>query len=270
MQITLAGKTVHIATGEARPRVGQPSLLFIHGAGMTHTVWALQSRYFASRGRNVLAVDLPGHGGSEGAALDSIPALADWIVALLEQLDLGQAALIGHSMGALVALDAAARYPEWVSALGLLGVAADMPVNQALLDAAAEDRAAAIDMMTGWGFGPAGLIGGNRQSGGWMLGGIRALMLNNIRAFPGALYCDLKACNDYADGRRHAGAVTQPTFVVTGAVDLMTPARAGRKLAQAMTGVPHGAALIELPAVGHMMMQEAPDAVLDAMLAANL
>ena len=129
--------SVFVATGGRAPDAGAPLVVFLHGAGMDHSVWALQSRWFAHHGRSVLAVDLPGHGGSEGPALASIEALADWTAGALERLGGGKALLVGHSMGSLVALEAAARRPDRVAAIGLIGTAATMPVHPTLLAAAA-------------------------------------------------------------------------------------------------------------------------------------
>ncbi|MEM6902621.1 MAG: alpha/beta hydrolase [Pseudomonadota bacterium] len=266
MLFEVNGAQAFAATGGRDLVKGQPAIVFIHGAGMDHSVWALQTRYFAHRGRNVLALDLPGHGKSEGDALTSIEAMGDWIVSAMTALGIDQAAMVGHSMGSLIALDLAARLPEKVSAIGLVGTAADMPVNQALLDAAAEDKQEAIDMVTGWGFGPPGQFGGHRGPGLWMLGGGQRLMQNTIAASSGVLYHDLKACNDFAGGMDKAASVSQPAFLVLGSEDKMTPARAGQKLAKAMAAVPGGAKVTTLDGIGHMVMIEAPDDTLDAMI----
>ena len=93
---------------------------------MDHTIWALQTRYFAHHGRSVLAPDLPGHGRSGGPALESIAAMADWVDAFLQTAGIATAALVGHSMGALIALETAARFGARVRALALLGAAALM------------------------------------------------------------------------------------------------------------------------------------------------
>src|SRR5437868_8841070 len=92
-----------------------PTIVFIHGAQNDHSVWALQTRYFAHHGFGVLAVDLPGHGRSKGAPLTSVEAMADWLLALLDTAGAGQAMLVGHSMGSLIALEAAHRAPQRVS-----------------------------------------------------------------------------------------------------------------------------------------------------------
>ena len=89
--------------------------MFVHGAAHDHSVWAWQSRYFAHHGFNVLAVDLPGHGRSAGEAQSSVEAIADWIAALLDAVGVKRAALVGHSLGSLAVLEAAARYPVRVA-----------------------------------------------------------------------------------------------------------------------------------------------------------
>src|SRR3954447_15078500 len=112
MELTVAGHTVFAATGGRDLDRNAPLIVLIHGAGMDHSVWSLQARYLAHHGRAVLAVDLPGHGRSGGAALGSIAELADWVPALLDAAGVKQAALVGHSMGAITALEAAGRHPD--------------------------------------------------------------------------------------------------------------------------------------------------------------
>ncbi|HMA15290.1 MAG TPA: alpha/beta hydrolase [Kiloniellaceae bacterium] len=258
MDLTVAGAHVHAATGGHAFDPERPLVVFLHGAGMDHTVWALPARYFAHRGRAVLAVDLPGHGKSDGEALTSIAAMADWVTALLDAVDVGTAALAGHSMGALVALEAAARHAGRLRALALLGAAPKMPVHPDLLAAAKADDHAAFDLMTSWGFGPAGQLGGARVPGSWLMGGGERL-LERVR--PGVLHADLAACNAYADGMDSAAKVECPTAVIMGSDDRMTPARAGAKLAAAIPA----ARAITIPACGHMMLAEKPDETLDAL-----
>src|SRR5262249_59855071 len=98
-----------------------PAVLLLHGAGLDHVVWALPARSLAHRGRAVLAPDLPGHGRSQGPALASIGELAGWVLRLLDATGIKQAALVGHSMGALVALATAAAAPPRGRALARLG-----------------------------------------------------------------------------------------------------------------------------------------------------
>lgn len=258
MQLTVDGRAVFAATGGRDFDPALPAVIFVHGAGMDRTVWALQTRFFAYHGRSVLALDLPGHGRSEGPALETIAAIADWLPGLMTAAGLESAALAGHSMGALAVLDCAARHGERVGALALLGAAPKMPVHPDLLAAAAADDHLAFELVNAWGHGPSGHLGGARAPGLWLLGGGERLL---ERSAPGVLYRDLAACNAYQDGPARAAAVKCPTLLVLGGDDRMTPAKAGRKLAEAI-----GGARVEVIAdSGHMMMSEKPDAALDAL-----
>src|ERR1700730_8550730 len=153
MRLNVNGTDTFVATGGREFDPALPLVVFLHGAGLDHTVWALLSRWFAHRGTAVLAPDLPGHGRSGGDPLGSINALADWTAALIETAKAGAARIIGHSMGSLVALETAARHPKNVTAIGLIGAAAAMPVAADLLNAAKADQHAAIDMASIWGYG---------------------------------------------------------------------------------------------------------------------
>jgi pimeloyl-ACP methyl ester carboxylesterase len=258
MQLTVDGKAVFAATGGRDFAAGRPAVVMLHGAGLDHVVWALPARSLAHRGRAVLAPDLPGHGRSPGPALSSIAELADWLVRLFDAADIADAALVGHSMGSLVALEAAARAPARVRALALLGVAARMSVHPDLLRAAADDRPHAANLIVSWGHGPAGHFGGNPAPGVWLMGGGQRLL---ARSAEGVLAADLAACNAY-DATAAAPRVTCPTLLLLGAKDRMTPPGRAKALAAALAK----AETVILPDAGHMMTGEAPDAVIDALL----
>jgi pimeloyl-ACP methyl ester carboxylesterase len=258
MQLLVDGIEVHAATGGREPDPARPLVVFLHGAALDHTVWALLARFFAHRGCAVLAPDLPGHGHSGGAPLPSIAALADWTAALIGGAGANKAALVGHSMGSLIALETAARHPRCVTAIGLIGAAAAMPVTAALLDAAKANDHAAIDMLRIWGYGFRAGLGGSLAPGLWMLGGAERLL---ERARPGVLFTDLAACNDFRDGLASAAKVAAPATLVLGELDLMTPVKAGRALAAALPN----ARVVVLAGAGHMLMSERPDEVLAAL-----
>ncbi len=258
MWIDLDGTRTFVATGGQPLRPELPSVVLIHGAGLDHSVWALQSRWFAHHGRDVLAVDLPGHGRSAGAPLRTIADMADFIVRLLDALGIAEAALVGHSMGSFVALEAARRHPARVRALGLIGTAAAMPVHPDLLAAAEANSRDAIAMLTIWGTGFAAGLGGCRAPGMWMSGGAEAVW---ARAAPGVLHADLAACDAYKDAPLAAAAVTCPAVIVQGGSDIMTPPRGTRALATSMPG----ATLTVLGGAGHMLLTERPDDVLAAL-----
>lgn len=258
MQLVVNGVKTWAGTGGRDFDSTLPLVVFLHGAGLDHTVWALLARWFAHRGCGVLAPDLPGHGRSGGEPLGSINAMADWTAALGETVQARTARIIGHSMGSLVALATAARYPERVAAIGLIGTAAAMPVAPDLLAAARADDHAAIDMVSIWGYGFRAGLGGSLAPGMWMLGGAERLL---ERAHPGVLFTDLSACNDYRDGLAAAAKVTAPATLVLGERDMMTPAKAGSELAAAL----RNARVITLKGAGHMLVSERPDEVLAAL-----
>ena len=146
MQFTVNGRTAYAATGGREFDTSKPVIVFIHGAGLDHTCWQLQSRWFAWHGWSAIAVDLPAHGRSEGPPLDTIEAMCGWVLAVMDAANVSKAALVGHSMGAVVALETAAKSPERVTGLGLLGISSSMPVHPALLAAAKETPPLAVTM----------------------------------------------------------------------------------------------------------------------------
>jgi pimeloyl-ACP methyl ester carboxylesterase len=186
--------------------------------------------------------------------------MAEWLGDLIQTLRVPSAHLVGHSMGALIGLDLAARHPDRITRLALLGAAPRMPVHPALLEAAARPEPLAAELICDWGFGPAGHFGGHKAPGSWMLG--HALRLLGASSGP-RLHTDLIACNAYEEGLQAGAKLRCPTLVVAGAADRMTPARQAARLAEAI----EGARIVTLPACGHMMMVEQPDATLDALIA---
>lgn len=96
---------------------GAPGLVFVHGWSCDRTYWSRQMGYFAER-YQVLAIDLEGHGesGVDRRAW-TMPAFGDDVVAVVQKLELGDLALIGHSMGGDVIIEAALRLPNRVAGL---------------------------------------------------------------------------------------------------------------------------------------------------------
>jgi pimeloyl-ACP methyl ester carboxylesterase len=258
MQLSVNGLDVFAAAGGRDFDATLPALVFLHGAGFDHSTWALHSRWFAHHGFAVLAPDLPGHGRSAGPALTSIREMADWTVALLDSAGAKSAHLIGHSMGSLIALEAAATHPERVSALSLIGTAAVMTVGPDLLKAAEANDRAAIDMVSIWGLGFNAELGGSLAPGLWMHGAAQATLK---RCPPGVLFSDLAACNAYQDALAAAAKIKVPTRLILGEKDMMTPAKAGKQLAAAFSH----ARTIVVPGAGHMIMAERPDDLLAAL-----
>jgi pimeloyl-ACP methyl ester carboxylesterase len=258
MNISVNGNEAFASTGGREFDRSQPTIVLLHGAGFDQTAWALHSRWFAHHGYGVLAPDMPGHGRSCGAPLRTIAEMADWTAALLEAAGVEKATLIGHSMGSLVALETAARYPAKVSALGLIGTTATMNVGPDLLKAAEANNHAAVDMVSIWGLGFDAELGGSLAPGLWMHGGAQRVL---ERCRPGVLFSDLCACNAYQDALAAAAKITIPTTLVLGERDLMTPSRGGKALAAAL---PNSRTVV-LSGAGHMMMAERPDELLAAL-----
>lgn len=258
MELTVQDKRAYCYTGGKPFAANMPTVVFIHGAQHDHSVWILQSRYLAHHGYSVLALDLPGHGRSEGPALPSVEALADWVVSLLDAAGIKEAALVGHSMGSLVALECAGRHPRCVNRIALVGAAFPMRVSQELLDATRDDEPLAQDMVNIWSHSSYAHYPSNPGPGFWVMGENLRLMQ---RQKPGVMHVDFVACNAYAAGMDRAAQVQCPALFVLGKRDLMTPARSGRDLAKAIKG----ARVVEVAGSGHALMAEKPDDVLDAL-----
>jgi pimeloyl-ACP methyl ester carboxylesterase len=258
MQLSVNVTDTFVATGGRPFEPSLPAVVLLHGAGFDHSTWALHSRWFAHHGYSVLAPDLPGHGRSSGKPLTTIADMADWTAALLDAASARQARLVGHSMGSLIALETAARHPDKVSGLSLIGTAATMTVGPDLLKAAEANDPSAIAMVSIWGLGFSAELGGSLAPGLWMHQGAQRVLQ---RCAPGVLHSDLHACNAYQNALAAAAQIKVPATFILGERDMMTPAKAGKTLAAA---IPHARTVV-LPAAGHMMMVEQPDELLAAL-----
>ncbi len=237
------------------------TILFIHGAAMDHSVWSHQSRYFAYHGRNVLAVDLPGHGRSRAAACARIGEYADWVGEVAAHA-VGRAVhLVGHSMGALIALQCAAawRAAMPLASLSLLGFGYPMAVSRELLDAARDAPSTAYSMMTQWSH--ASQLGGEPAPGFWSAGMQMSMMSNSRR---GVLHADLTACNEYRDGEAaldKIAAADCAILFICGVHDKMAPRKSAQQFAARRKPLPKGSAIVSLDNCGHNLMGESPDGV---------
>ncbi|MGD9952257.1 MAG: alpha/beta fold hydrolase [Burkholderiales bacterium] len=259
MILSVDGRPAFAYTAAHAIDPAKPAVVFLHGAGYDHSIFGLQSRYFGYHGRNVLALDFPAHGRSEGRPLPTIEEMADWVLRVLDAAQLRKASIVGHSMGALVALECAARHAARVERIALLGIAYPMKVGEAFMDAARRNDRAAYDMETIWGHSYQGALGANPNPGMSMYGESLARL---ERLAPGVLYNDLKACHEYAGGEAAAARLACPVLVVLGRRDQMAPAKSGAAFAKTLPD----ARLLPLEAPGHSLMTEAPDAVLDALI----
>lgn len=252
MDLRLNGRNVYYANGGIAYDASKRSVAFVHGAGMDHTVWTLYTRYFARNGYNVFAFDLPGHGRSDQEPLDSIEAMAQWLAAALGALGVTHATLAGHSMGALIALHAAAIAPGVARKLALLGFSYPMVVGKPLLDAARRNDHAAIDMMMIWGHDHLAQIGGNAMPGMGIVTPAQRLV---ERAAPGVLFADLNACHTYATGEASAQALDCPATLILAERDRMTPLKSARPFMRNF----RCADAIVLSECGHGMLAERPE-----------
>lgn len=263
MIVELDGHPAYAYTGGRPFDARLPTVVLIHGAIDDHSVWALQSRWLAHHGCSMLAVDLPGHGRSAGPALTSIEALAVWLLRLLQACGVERAVLVGHSMGSLIALDAAARLGAAATGLVMIGPAFPMRVSAALLETALNDPMRAIDMVNAFSHASLASKPSAPSPGFWLRGNAKALNRRNQRRYDEAgmgnlFHLDFTICNDYRHGLEAAAQVVCPAHLVVGAFDQMTPATATGELARVLKATIHS-----LPA-GHALMGEVPDAVLAA------
>ena len=259
---TSRGKTAAYAyTGGKAFDARSPCVVFIHGALHDHSVWTLLARWYAHHGWGVLAVDQPGHARSTGAPLADVEALADWTLALLDAAGVQRAALVGHSMGSLIALEAAARAPERVSQLVMVGTAVPMKVSEALLNTARDEPNRAIDMVTAFSHSTLAPKPSYPGPGAWVSGGFRALMRRVQAGQRGVnlFHHDFTLCDRYANGLKAAARVRCPASLILGDRDQMTTPRQTRDIAEALK-----AKVINVPA-GHDLMAEAPEALLAAL-----
>ena len=258
MDFTLDGRKAFAYTAAHALDAAKPAVAFVHGAGLDHSWWGLQSRWFGYHGWNAFAVDLPGHGRSEGPPIPTVEAMADWVLRALAANGLPKASIVGHSMGSLVALAAAAAAPDRVGKIALIGTAYPMKVGDAFLDAAKRNDVAAYDMETIWGHAAQVPFSANPNPGMWMYGDTLARL---SRLAPGVLWNDLNACNTYAGGMDAAAKVACPALFILGRRDVMTPPKAAGDLARAIAG----SRTVQVALSGHSLMAEAPDDTLDAL-----
>ncbi|MEX8494265.1 alpha/beta fold hydrolase [Sphaerotilus sp.] len=251
-----------------------PCVVFIHGALNDHSVWTLAARWFAHHGHSVLAVDLPGHGRSHGPALPDVEAMADAVLALLAERGVQRAALVGHSMGSLIALEAASRAaPGAISHLVMVGTAYPMRVSPALLATAAQAPLAAIDQVVTFSHASMAAKPSYPGPGAWLHGASRALMRQVLARGAAAagiehnlFHHDFTACDRYTHGLAAAEQLRSTAdsdcrcSLIVGAQDRMTTPKQATMIANAL-----GAQVHTLQTAGHALMQEDPDGLLAAL-----
>ncbi len=232
----------------APPGAAGPPLVLVHGAGGTSRHWPEELR--ALPGRRVVALDLPGHGGSPGPSLRSIGTYARSVVEALDALGIASAVVAGHSMGGAIALTIALEAPLRVAGLVLVGTGARLRVSPALLQATADPVAltAAAGMMADHAFGA--LAGPELR---------QEFARDLLATAPGVAHGDFSAC-DVFDAMARLAEIRAPALVVCGAEDRLTPPKYSEFLRDRIPG----ARLELVPGAGHMVMREAPELVAGA------
>jgi len=242
---------VHVATGGKEFDAQLPTVLFLHGSGLDHRGWALQTRWFAYNGFSVLAPDFPGHSLSAGEAPASIEESALWLAELLKVAGVQSVHVVGHSQGFLTALELAKAQPDLIRSLTGIGTAAAIPVNPALIDTAKSSTSKAADMMMQWGVGQKMHMGVSPTPGMQPIAVSHQIMSSN------PLAVDLQACANYQGGEAAIAEISAPSLMILAGQDKMTSPKAGKKAAQALS-----AELCFLQDYGHMLPMEAPKQVL--------
>jgi len=266
MYLQVNGHTTYCYTGGRPFDAAKPTVVFIHGVLNDHSVWILQSRYLAHHGWNVLAVDLPGHCKSAGEAPSTVEEAAGFVAALLDAAGVQRAALIGHSWGSLIALEAASRLKERVSHLVLVGTAYPMKVSQALLDASLAEPMKALTMINVFSRSTLAAPPSALGPGTWVYGASMALgrrvLASNTQV--NVFHRGFQACDRYAHGDTAITQITCPVLFVLGAQDQMTQAKAAQPLINKARASGKTVQVASLP-VGHHQMTEAPEETLFAM-----
>ncbi len=238
-----------------------PALVFIHGAQHDHSVWALQSRYFANHGYAVYALDLPGHGRSTGHCI-SIEQMALSVADAMQVARVTEFIVVGHSMGSLIALELSSIATQQIKAIALLGTAVPMPVSDALIELITQDQNKALQQINHWSHATMNVNPGNPGPG-------FSVYVQNLRLMQrqkaGVLLADFSACNAYVTGTQCAQNVRCPTLIIQGSLDAMTPLKAALSLAKQMRDSQVPVQLEVIEGAGHALMAERPDAVLSAL-----
>lgn len=264
MELSVNGHTTFCYTGGKALEASKPTVVFVHGVLNDHSVWTLQTRYFAHHGWNVLAPDLPGHCRSAGEPLRTVAEMAQFLIALLDAAAVTRATLVGHSLGSLVVLEAAARAPERVSHLVLIATAFPMKVSPGLLAASADETMKAIDMVTAFSHSTLAPPPSALGPGTWLYGSSRALMRRVLASNRevNLFYRGFAACDGYTGAAAAIETLGCPVLFILARKDAMTPPRMARPLQERA----RDGRTVMLDG-GHQIMLEAPDGVLGALKA---
>ncbi len=223
--------------------IKKKTMIFLHGSGLSHIVWSLTEQFFFNKNFNVLSLDLPGHGNSDGPCLDSIEKIADWLEEVFKKLNLNDLILVGHSQGCLEILEYAHKYKSRLKKLIFVGGSNKMPVHPDLIELAKNGDSDAIKLMMKWGYeGSKKFIGGNPVE----------KIIQSPRDISEILAVDLIACNNYVNGFEAAKKINLPSLVILGELDKMVNLESGKKFSNLL----ENSTTHIINECGHMIMIE--------------
>ena len=243
MIFQLENKNIHASDSGQGIDTNKDTIVFLHGSGLSHIVWSLAEQFFSSKNYNVLSIDLPGHGNSDGPCLDSIEKIADWMENVFDKLKLKNLILVGHSQGCLEILEYSSRYKERLKKLVFVGGSNKMPVHPDLIELAQSGHSDAVKLMMKWGYeGSKKFIGGNPVE----------KIIQSPRDISEILAVDLNACNNYSNGSEAAKVIDLPSMLIFGELDKMVNLEAGKKFSNLIKN----STTHVIKGCGHMIMIE--------------
>lgn len=243
MIFEIENKSVYVSDAGQGIDNSKDTIVFLHGSGLSHIVWSLTEQFFSNNKFNVMSVDLPGHGNTEGPCLDSIEKISDWLEKVFIKLNLNKIIIVGHSQGCLEALEYSFKYKSRLKKIVFIGGSYRMPVNKDLIDLASNGDIDAVKLMMKWSYeGSKKFIGGNPIE----------KIIQSPRDISEILAVDLIACDNYSNGSNAAKAINCPALLVFGELDKMVNLENGKKFSNLVknstTNVINGS--------GHMIMIE--------------
>ncbi len=243
MIFQLENKNIHASDSGQGVDINKDTIVFLHGSGLSHIVWSLAEQFFSSKNYNVLSIDLPGHGNSDGPCLDSIEKIADWMEKVFDKLKLKNLILVGHSQGCLEILEYSSKYKERLKKLVFVGGSNKMPVHPDLIELAQSGHSDAVKLMMKWGYeGSKKFIGGNPVE----------KIIQSPRDISEILAVDLNACNNYSNGSEAAKVIDLPSMLIFGELDKMVNLEAGKKFSNLIKN----STTHVIKGCGHMIMIE--------------
>ena len=243
MIFQLENKNIHASDSGQGIDINKDTIVFLHGSGLSHIVWSLAEQFFSSKNYNVLSIDLPGHGNSDGPCLDSIEKIADWMEKVFDKLKLKNLILVGHSQGCLEILEYSSRYKERLKKLVFVGGSNKMPVHPDLIELAQSGHSDAVKLMMKWGYeGSKKFIGGNPVE----------KIIQSPRDISEILAVDLNACNNYSNGSEAAKLIDLPSMLIFGELDKMVNLESGKKFSNLIKN----STTHVIKGCGHMIMIE--------------